>query len=419
MRVGDARRQRARPKPRRTKAIPRNAARRARAPQPPRAVELYYLQALRRVAAAFAQAVGRVLYPRIVEFAKQPAEARTDALNGARVLIAGGPRTGKTTLALSLGSARGISVRHTDDLIVSHGWSEASLEVSRWFDEPGPWIIEGVAVVRALRKWLERNPERERTPGDVLHWLGTPKTARTSGQTTMARGCETVLGGIRHQLEHIGVALKLDADEDDVDEPDVDELAQDMRDAAARSFDEEAFVSSTNTTAARAVAHSKNESKRLGLPKLTEEPAMKSLLDGWRKDNVARIKGMQASQLDKVEAILRRGQGMRAETLARELERQVEDVTRSRAEFIAVDQVLTLNAQVTRARHAAAGIERFVWTTSNDERVRESHDEIDGETFSYDDPPVVDDEPALPGEPPLCRCIPYPLLEELEDEGLE
>ena len=40
-----------------------------------------------------------------------------------------------------------------DDLIDTHEWSAASAEVARWLDDEGPWIIEGVAMSRALRKW--------------------------------------------------------------------------------------------------------------------------------------------------------------------------------------------------------------------------------------------------------------------------
>ena len=69
-----------------------------------------------------------------------------------KVAITGGPKTGKTTL-----SAEYEHVRHTDDLI-HLGWSEASTAISLWFDDHEVQTIEGVAVPRALRKWLRANP---------------------------------------------------------------------------------------------------------------------------------------------------------------------------------------------------------------------------------------------------------------------
>lgn len=99
-----------------------------------------------------------------------------------RIAIAGAPSTGKTTLASSLGIA---SVRHTDD-VMHLGWSAASDEISRWFDEPGPWCIEGVAVLRALRKWRARNPSSP-PPIDRLVLLRDVHVTHTRGQQSMAK----------------------------------------------------------------------------------------------------------------------------------------------------------------------------------------------------------------------------------------
>ena len=139
-----------------------------------------------------------------------------------RVVITGGPRTGKTTLAthLSVGGGTasfedvdrdtavdGARVRHTDDLIGKLEWSEASAEVSRWFDEPGPWIIEGVAVSRALRKWREAHPG-EPPPVDRVIYLETPHVALTPRQDGMAKGVRRVHDEIAGWLEQHGVATE-------------------------------------------------------------------------------------------------------------------------------------------------------------------------------------------------------------------
>jgi SPP1 gp7 family putative phage head morphogenesis protein len=92
------------------------------------------------------------------------------------------------------------------------------------------------------------------------------------------------------------------------------------------------------------------------------------------------------------------------------------DVTKSHADLIARDQVTKLNADMTRMRHKAAGIKRFRWSTSRDERVRESHAALDGEEFSYDDLPEVDGEKVMPGEPVCCRCVAIAIVDWLEDE---
>lgn len=125
----------------------------------------------------------------------------TDRLHECRTVITGGPRTGKTTLAASVPGP----VFATDDLIGEFEWSELSLEVSKRLDLPSPWLIEGVAAVRAVRKWMVNN-ERG-TPCDVFVYLDQPVADRTPGQAAMAKGVATIFAGIRDELVERGVCI--------------------------------------------------------------------------------------------------------------------------------------------------------------------------------------------------------------------
>jgi hypothetical protein len=104
-----------------------------------------------------------------------------------RIAIIGWPGTGKTTLANTLG----FPVYGTDSLI-KLGWSEASARVSDWFDMPGSWVIEGVAVPRALRKWKARNPGMP-PPVDKIIRLTTVYRPLPPGSVVMGRGIDTVM----------------------------------------------------------------------------------------------------------------------------------------------------------------------------------------------------------------------------------
>jgi SPP1 gp7 family putative phage head morphogenesis protein len=88
------------------------------------------------------------------------------------------------------------------------------------------------------------------------------------------------------------------------------------------------------------------------------------------------------------------------------------DVWESRAELIARDQTLKLNGAINRSRQQAAGVTSYVWSTSGDERVRDTHAELDGKTFDWGAPP----EPGNPGEDFQCRCVALPIIADLQEE---
>lgn len=121
------------------------------------------------------------------------------------MVLAGGPKTGKSTLSERIAEILGTTPLHTDDLMGQLDWSAASAEVARWMSKlPAPWCIEGVSTVRALRKALSGTSRR---PCDVLVVLTEPKVPTTPGQQVMARGVHTVLHGIRPELVARGVEI--------------------------------------------------------------------------------------------------------------------------------------------------------------------------------------------------------------------
>jgi len=94
---------------------------------------------------------------------------------------------------------------HDGEELVGLEWSAGSEQASRWLDEPGPWICENVAMARAVRKWLLRNPKG--LPADLFVQLDTQVAERTAGQQSMAVGCRTVWDGIEAELTRRGALI--------------------------------------------------------------------------------------------------------------------------------------------------------------------------------------------------------------------
>jgi SPP1 gp7 family putative phage head morphogenesis protein len=131
----------------------------------------------------------------------------------------------------------------------------------------------------------------------------------------------------------------------------------------------------------------------------------------FRRENVKLITTIAEDQLDRVQKVLDDNFGLRHEELSEKLQEQF-GVTERKADRIARDQTLKLNGDLTRIRQQNAGVDSYVWTDSGDERVREEHATLDGQTFRWDAPPSV----GHPSEDFECRCTAYPVVPGLDDD---
>lgn len=102
--------------------------------------------------------------------------------------------------------------------------------------------------------------------------------------------------------------------------------------------------------------------------------------------------------------------------LAEEIEKQF-GIAERHAMLIARDQIAKFYGNVNRKRQENLGVRKFVWRTVNDERVRDSHGELEGQEFSWDDLPLNErGEPISPGSDFQCRCYSEPVLTDLVDD---
>lgn len=143
----------------------------------------------------------------------------------------------------------------------------------------------------------------------------------------------------------------------------------------------------------------------LGVDLNTLEPNITAHVQGWVADNVALIKSIPQQYASDVESKVLGAvrSGTRWEQLAPEIEDRYGVSTR-RAQLIARDQVGKLYGNLNEERQTALGVTGYVWRTSQDSRVREEHEEREGETFQWDEEP----EDGHPGQAVNCRCYAEP-----------
>ena len=129
-------------------------------------------------------------------------------------------------------------------------------------------------------------------------------------------------------------------------------------------------------------------------------------------EQVSLIKSLPIDAAERVHALVTesRSSGERASEIAKKI-LETGDVTRARATLIARTESARASSVLTQARAQHIGSTHFIWRTSGDFDVRESHAEIDGHAFRWDAPPKTDNLPAyIAGAGPNCRCWPEPVL---------
>lgn len=82
-------------------------------------------------------------------------------------------------------------------------------------------------------------------------------------------------------------------------------------------------------------------------------------------------------------------------------------MTKSRAVFIATDQLGKHLSAINEAQNLYVGSKKYIWRTVGDGRVRTEHKERDGKVFYYDKPP----KDGHAGFPPRCRCYQEAIVE--------
>ncbi|MEE9374489.1 MAG: phage minor head protein [Saprospiraceae bacterium] len=129
----------------------------------------------------------------------------------------------------------------------------------------------------------------------------------------------------------------------------------------------------------------------LGIDYFNQEPWLNAHLEAFTTENVSLIKKLQDTVSEDIRETIVRGvnQGKRHETISKEilngtdLQKGVFKKAKTRAKLIGRDQVSKLNGQLQQLRQTDLGITKYVWRTSEDERVRASHRAMNSKSCSW------------------------------------
>jgi SPP1 gp7 family putative phage head morphogenesis protein len=63
------------------------------------------------------------------------------------------------------------------------------------------------------------------------------------------------------------------------------------------------------------------------------------------------------------------------------------NISKGRAKFIARQETSLLTSNIKEVQYKQAGVDRYIWRTVGDNRVRDKHDELNGKEYSFSNPP--------------------------------
>lgn len=168
--------------------------------------------------------------------------------------------------------------------------------------------------------------------------------------------------------------------------------------------------------------------RRIGLDIYGDSPELNEYINGAIYNNTQLIKSIPQQYLTRVQTIVftNASAGLRPSAITKQIQQEF-GVTERRAKFIATDQTLKVNGDISEKRNKSAGFDYFQWIDSDDQRVRHNHDEIANRVtkygkgvYRYDDLPLSDSgQPIKPGSDYHCRCIGRPVSQDEVDANIK
>lgn len=174
----------------------------------------------------------------------------------------------------------------------------------------------------------------------------------------------------------------------------------------------------------------------IGIEPLFNETWIQEHLSNFQNRNAQLIKKLTDDTRNEIEGMVRDGFSrgdtigtIRQKILGSKLEKGVFNKIETRAQLIARDQVNKLNGQISQLRQNEIGIDTYFWRTSLDERVRPTHEKLEGKLCKWSDPLVYSKDDGKTwikrtgdmvhlhtGQDYNCRCWAEPNMKALIDK---
>lgn len=152
----------------------------------------------------------------------------------------------------------------------------------------------------------------------------------------------------------------------------------------------------------------------------------REMLERWIETNVSLIKTIPQESLEEMRHIVLEGykSGKSTAAIIKEIQKEY-DTSKHHARLLARDQLAKLNGQLAKQQQQDAGVKEYIWSDSDDQRVRDCHAALNGKRFRWDNPPemwywkgrkgqkikVYTGRRCHPGEDYQCRCVALPVFD--------
>jgi len=156
------------------------------------------------------------------------------------------------------------------------------------------------------------------------------------------------------------------------------------------------------------------------LQKELRSKRISELMNVYVDQNISLIQSIPLDAAKKTYKVLMEGHvsGVRFESLVDKIQR-IGQTTNSRATLIARTETSKISTALTQARSEVLGLNWYVWRTSQDVRVRDSHYVMSRVIVNWNEPPAPEQLKGIKstlghyhaGNCPNCRCYPSPLID--------